>query len=319
MLAPSRVKVLSMQADNSCMDRTKPRLSGLIPGDTCPGVAFFLFIVLIWSTPVPADVRYVASIESAQWTMVAEPSGCSLGHVVPHYGQVVFRSGAIEGLKIDWLPNLPHAEAVAGVLYALPTDWGGRNGGEELGPVWLEVGRRPLAVEGMLAQRILKRLEQGWMVRLEYVDLNVTGGVAQVDLLPLRFSEAAADFLACGRETVKLDFVPVMEEQIPFASGDSRLGREQLAELHRIAEMYKAQPEGLKIVLGGHADVRGQSEANRRLAQARAVEVYDDLVNQGVPRDRIHIINFGSDWPLDPAENDEAWAKNRRVSVWFRR
>lgn len=77
-------------------------------------------------------------------------------------------------------------------------------------------------------------------------------------------------------------------------------------------EVIKANPQ-IKIQLEGHCDERGTSEYNLALGQRRAEAVRDAMLALGVDRTRIETISYGSEVPLDPRSNEEAWALNRRV------
>ena len=52
---------------------------------------------------------------------------------------------------------------------------------------------------------------------------------------------------------------------------------------------------------------------NQKLSESRAGAVKAYLVKAGVAADRLTSVGFGETKPVDPAENDEAWDKNRRV------
>ena len=68
----------------------------------------------------------------------------------------------------------------------------------------------------------------------------------------------------------------------------------------------------VKIVIEGNCDERGSAEYNLALGQRRAEEAMKYLLNSGVDKNRIKTISYGKERPLDPAHNEEAWAKNRR-------
>lgn len=271
------------------------------------------------SGPLGASVRYASTLEAATWGFSADTQSCALAQTVPRYGRATFTFAHGQGMHLRYETDLPLHKGVAGALYALPTDWGGAGVGEELAAAWMEPGHEPLVIKGVLAQRVWRMLEQGRMIRLEYVDPHEAGGTVQVDLLPLRFGEAASSFLTCGAGLIRLDFEPVAEWRIHFPINLARTSRGQQADLRRIAASFKAEPEGTRIVLGGHADARGEPGINRRIAGQRAEAVRDQLVRLGVPAKAIRILNFSADWSLDPADNAEAWAQNRRVTVWFAR
>ena len=69
----------------------------------------------------------------------------------------------------------------------------------------------------------------------------------------------------------------------------------------------------VKVQIEGHCDERGTVEYNLALGERRANSTRDYLVSIGVSPERISTISYGKEKPLDPAHNEEAWAKNRRA------
>lgn len=71
------------------------------------------------------------------------------------------------------------------------------------------------------------------------------------------------------------------------------------------------------VIIEGHTDIRGSLEHNNRLSLARASSVRDALMKAGVPAARMRAVGFGPARPLDPSQNEVAWARNRRVELGF--
>lgn len=67
--------------------------------------------------------------------------------------------------------------------------------------------------------------------------------------------------------------------------------------------------------LEGHADERGTTDYNVALGQRRAESVQRFLVSQGIPAGNLPVVSYGEERPADPAHNETAWAKNRRVDM----
>jgi len=67
------------------------------------------------------------------------------------------------------------------------------------------------------------------------------------------------------------------------------------------------------IVIEGHCDEQGTAEYNMALGERRAQETKKYLVNLGVKESLMKTVSFGEENPLDPASDEEAWAKNRRA------
>lgn len=68
-----------------------------------------------------------------------------------------------------------------------------------------------------------------------------------------------------------------------------------------------------KVTIEGHCDERGTVDYNLALGDKRARAVRDYLASLGVAADRLHTVSLGKERPLDPANNEQAFAKNRRA------
>ncbi len=85
---------------------------------------------------------------------------------------------------------------------------------------------------------------------------------------------------------------------------------EQLVE--RVAR-WMNNFEEVSLQIEGHADERGSVDYNMSLGEKRAREVMNKLVQLGVARDRLRIISYGEERPINPGHNEDAWYENRRV------
>jgi len=70
----------------------------------------------------------------------------------------------------------------------------------------------------------------------------------------------------------------------------------------------------VQIQIEGHCDQRGGIQYNIALGEKRANSVKKFLVDQGISADRITVISFGKEKPLDNGMSEEAYAKNRRAN-----
>lgn len=75
---------------------------------------------------------------------------------------------------------------------------------------------------------------------------------------------------------------------------------------------------GIKIRIEGHCDERGTEDYNLALGEKRGLTSRDYLINFGIAEDRISVISYGEEQPIDPASNERAWAKNRRSELQIR-
>lgn len=68
-----------------------------------------------------------------------------------------------------------------------------------------------------------------------------------------------------------------------------------------------------EIVIEGYCDERGTAEYNMALGERRAQEAKKYLTNLGIKASQMKTVSYGEERPLDPGNNEEAWAKNRRA------
>ena len=169
---------------------------------------------------------------------------------------------------------------------------------------------------------------QGFILRLGAQALtDVTIGNRQSWMLqgdaqfgfPLFFSEAAPAYgygpaqASAGEGTV----VVILDERIILFETDKYEIRPQYrAKLSQFAHLLAAnQPGWDALRVEGHTDIRGSRKHNIELSFNRASSVGQFLIAAGVPTARVEVKGFGPDQPVDPANNEAAWLKNRRVEI----
>ncbi|MEA2101417.1 MAG: peptidoglycan-associated lipoprotein Pal [Thermodesulfobacteriota bacterium] len=112
---------------------------------------------------------------------------------------------------------------------------------------------------------------------------------------------------------------PTMEEQISvfedrdvlFGYDKFNLTPEAMKILAEKASFLNANNE-MKVRIDGNCDNRGSAEYNLALGERRARAASDYLVFLGIDPNRISTISYGEERPVNPANNEEAWAENRR-------
>ncbi len=107
-------------------------------------------------------------------------------------------------------------------------------------------------------------------------------------------------------------FVSSLLKDIHFNFDKYDIRPEDAALLKENAALLK-KFSNVKIQIEGHCDSRGTVEYNLALGERRANRTKDYLVSLGVSTARISTISYGKERPLDPGQNEEAWAKNRRA------
>ncbi len=107
-----------------------------------------------------------------------------------------------------------------------------------------------------------------------------------------------------------------LENIIYFDFDQAELKSESVQVLNELINFMKAN-EGMNIQISGHCDERGTSEYNMALGDRRAKAGKEYCIKQGIDEKRISTISYGEEKPIDPASNEDAWAKNRRDEFQF--
>ena len=67
------------------------------------------------------------------------------------------------------------------------------------------------------------------------------------------------------------------------------------------------------VIIEGNCDDRGTKEYNLALAERRAINVKDYLINLGVDPMRIRTVSYGEERPLFMGQDEFSWSQNRRA------
>ncbi len=104
-------------------------------------------------------------------------------------------------------------------------------------------------------------------------------------------------------------------DRVFFATNESVLTTASRDTLRKQAAWLRKNSD-ITVVLEGHADERGTREYNLALGERRANAAKDYLMTYGISSDRVSVISYGKERPVDSGSNPLAWSKNRRsVSV----
>ena len=117
-----------------------------------------------------------------------------------------------------------------------------------------------------------------------------------------------------GTDTVEY-LADGVADRVFFATNESILTTASRETLRKQAAWLRKN-SNITIVLEGHADERGTREYNLALGERRANAAKDYLMTYGISSDRISVLSYGKERPVDSGSNPLAWSKNRRsVSV----
>ncbi|WP_320169479.1 peptidoglycan-associated lipoprotein Pal [Maridesulfovibrio sp.] len=108
------------------------------------------------------------------------------------------------------------------------------------------------------------------------------------------------------------DAVVELGNMIHFDFDSFEIKPEYRPLLQSKAEILKKYDK-VTMVIEGYCDERGTEEYNLALGERRARAAYEFLILLGVAPERLSIVSYGEEDPVDPAHNETAWAKNRRA------
>ena len=113
-----------------------------------------------------------------------------------------------------------------------------------------------------------------------------------------------------GTDTVEY-LASGVPDRVFFATNETVLTTASRETLRKQAAWLRKN-SNITVVLEGHADERGTREYNLALGERRANSAKDYLMTYGISSDRISVLSYGKERPVDSGSNPLAWSKNRR-------
>ena len=113
-----------------------------------------------------------------------------------------------------------------------------------------------------------------------------------------------------GTDTVEY-LASGVPDRVFFATNESILTTASRDTLRKQAAWMRKNSD-LTFVVEGHADERGTREYNLALGERRANAAKDYLMTYGVAGNRLSVISYGKERPVDSGSNPLSWSKNRR-------
>ena len=114
-----------------------------------------------------------------------------------------------------------------------------------------------------------------------------------------------------GTDTVEY-LATGVKDRVFFATNKSTLTTASRDTLRTQAAWMRKKGKELSFTIEGHADERGTREYNLALGERRANAVKDYLMTYGISGNRLSVISYGKERPVNSGSNPLAWSQNRR-------
>ena len=113
-----------------------------------------------------------------------------------------------------------------------------------------------------------------------------------------------------GNDTVEY-LASGVKDRVFFATNKSVLTTASRDTLRKQAAFMRKKKD-LTFTIEGHADERGTREYNLALGERRANAVKDYLMTYGISSNRLSVVSYGKERPVNSGSNPLAWSQNRR-------
>ena len=113
-----------------------------------------------------------------------------------------------------------------------------------------------------------------------------------------------------GTDTVEY-LAKGVPDRVFFATNESVLTTASRDTLRKQAAWMRTN-DSLSFAIEGHADERGTREYNLALGERRANAVKDYLMTYGISGNRLSVISYGKERPVNSGSSPLAWSQNRR-------
>ena len=113
-----------------------------------------------------------------------------------------------------------------------------------------------------------------------------------------------------GKDTVEY-LASGVADRVFFATNKTTLTTAARDTLRKQAAWMRKKKD-LTFAIEGHADERGTREYNLALGERRANAAKDYLMTYGISSNRLSVISYGKERPINSGSNPLAWSQNRR-------
>lgn len=119
-----------------------------------------------------------------------------------------------------------------------------------------------------------------------------------------------------GKDTSPMFELGASLNNIYFAVNSDRLEERSFPELDKWASFLKGSPN-ITLEISGHTDSTGSKAYNLKLSEKRAAAVAKYLQEHGIYAQRMEVIGYGPEHPVDDNSTAAGREKNRRVEIRF--
>lgn len=289
-------------------------------GDLVHSLLLAIGVVLFIQTAPAASLGFSNGIESSSWMFEGSIFECKLTHAIPFYGKAEFKTRAGEKARFALKPEAERLKSGKAQLTLHPPAWRHNLNPINLGYVPVKQGRMPISLDQNYAERILTELYTGYEMTLTRRPWYGAEYSSQVMVSPIGFRDVYQRYRGCLAKLLPVNFDQIKRTAIYFGSGRFEpLPEGQKRKLHNIATYCKADPSVTEFYIDGHTDSVGTRADNFILAENRAKEVTQYLVDLGLPEDKIVVRWHGERYPSKSNESVSGRSQNRRVTIRLER
>lgn len=297
---------------------------------------------------------YQADLQQARWRAVAGEAACHLFHDIPLLATVVLSEAADGRLSTTLLLRRPARAAQQAGVYRTSPSWKPPRR-SHLASVALSRSTTTMGLGAGESRAVSAALEAGDRVDIHYrAEGSDTPRLAAV-LSPVRFRAALAEQRRClaglranasghGPAAKALseepagagvptpgtgsspspptdppdgvrELPPAPKTRVYFSHDDAGFDRDDFDRVRNLAATLRQAQFWSRVAVVGHADATGGAKRNRSLALARAIEVRNRLIQEGVDPERIEVSTRGEDDPAADNATEYGRARNRRVEI----
>ncbi|NOK13103.1 OmpA family protein [Corallococcus exercitus] len=106
----------------------------------------------------------------------------------------------------------------------------------------------------------------------------------------------------------------IVLEGVEFRTGSSQITSKSKRMVDELGNVLKEKSD-TRVRIKGFTDSTGNADANRKLSETRAESVRNQLVRDGIPKDRIEVSGEGDADPIASNDTPQGRVQNRRIEV----